>query len=141
MAGESRGRRGEKAHLCGADLRGAALCGANLRNVNLRNANLYGANLCGAALCWADLRETDMREVDLRGANLDFSAWPLQCSSTMVKADDRLFSQLLFHATRLDVSGCSGGVKEAVQFLRQMAVCNIFPEYREDTAKCPEFEI
>ena len=44
---------GERANLCGADLRGANLYGANLRcanlcGANLRCADLYGANLCGA---------------------------------------------------------------------------------------------
>jgi uncharacterized protein YjbI with pentapeptide repeats len=160
-----RGANLRGANLCGADLREANLCGADLREANLREADLRGANLRGANLCGADLREANLREADLRGADLcganlreanlrganlcgadlreadlDFSVWPLQCSSTRVKADDRLVSQLIFHATRLDVSGCSGGVKEAVDFLRQMAVCNLFPEYRADTEKCPEFE-
>lgn len=46
---------GERADLCGADLRGANLGGANLRGADFRGANLRDANLGGA---------------DLRGANV-----------------------------------------------------------------------
>ena len=102
-------------------------------------ADLCEADLCGADLRWANLRGANLCEADLCGANLDFSSWPLHCGSTRAKAGDRLVAQLLFHATRLDVSECSGGVREAVDFLRQMAVCNLFPEYRTDTEKCVEF--
>ena len=94
-----------------------------------RGGNLSGADLSGA----------NLSEADLRGADLDFSAWPLSCRGTQARADDRLISQLLFHATRQDVSQCSGGVREAVEFLRGMAVCNLFPEYRGDVRKTPEF--
>lgn len=71
---------GERADLCGADLRGADLCGADLRNADLR----------GASLCDADLRGADLRNANLRGAkNTDKTAWdaytafyPLQCPET-----------------------------------------------------------
>lgn len=90
-----------------------------------------------ADLRWANLRGADLREVDLRGANLreaglDFSCWPLWCGSRNVKADDRLVAQLLWHVTRLDVSGCSGGVREAVEHIRSMAIADLFCEYRHD---------
>ena len=66
---------GERAALCGADLRNADLCNADLCGANLCNADLCGANLCGA---------------NLRGAkNTDKTAWdaytafyPLQCPET-----------------------------------------------------------
>ena len=133
------------ANLQDADLRGANLQDANLWGADLQGADLWGANLRGANLQDADLRGANLQDADLRGANLrgadlDFSCWPLCCKSKYVKADDRLVSQLLFHATRVDVSGCSGGVREAVDFLRQMAVCNLFPEYRDDVDKCAEFK-
>ena len=91
---------GERADLCGANLRGADLCGADLRGANLsdgnlRNANLCCANLCcanlrGADLCGANLSGADLRGADLRGAkNTDKTAWdaytafyPLQCPET-----------------------------------------------------------
>ena len=61
---------GERANLCGANLRNANLCGADLRNANLCSANLCNANLCSANLCDADLRGADLCDADLRGANL-----------------------------------------------------------------------
>lgn len=79
----------------------------------------------------------DLRNVDLVGANLleavlDYSGWPLCCGSRNVKIDDRLVAQLLWHVTRLDVSGCSGGVREAVEHIRSMAISDLFCEYRSD---------
>ena len=56
---------GERADLCGANLRGADLCDADLRD-----ADLCGANLCCANLSDADLRDADLCGADLRGANL-----------------------------------------------------------------------
>ena len=66
---------GERANLCGANLREANLGGANLRGANLRGANLRGAdmreaNLCGANLCGANLREANLGGANLREANL-----------------------------------------------------------------------
>lgn len=80
----------------------------------------------------ADLQGADLREADLRGADLDFSCWPLWCGTKGVMADDRLVAQLLFHVTRLDVSKCSGGVREAVEHIRAMAVADYFCEFRTD---------
>ena len=45
----------------------------------------------------ADLRGADLRGADLRGADLDFSCWPLWCSSLHVKIDDRIAHQLIYH--------------------------------------------
>ena len=122
---QSNGKDGERADLCGANL-----CGADLYGANLCGANLYGANLCGA-----DLRSANLCGANLCGAKLDFSSWPLWCGSKDVKADDRLVAQLFFHATRLDVSQCSGGVKEAMEHVREMAISNLFCEYRNDILK------
>ncbi|EGW49608.1 hypothetical protein HMPREF1022_00121 [Desulfovibrio sp. 6_1_46AFAA] len=131
------------ADLCDADLCDANLCDANLRGANLRGANLRGANLCDANLCDANLCRADLCRADLRGADLcradlDFSCWPLWCGSKDVKADDRLVAQLFFHVTRLDVSQCSGGVKEAMEHVREMAISNLFCEYRNDILKIEE---
>ncbi|WP_303171908.1 pentapeptide repeat-containing protein [uncultured Desulfovibrio sp.] len=140
---ESGGTDGESANLCNADLRNANLCGANLCGANLCNADLYGANLCNANLCNADLCGANLCGADLYGANLcgadlDFSCWPLWCGSKNVKADDRLVVQLIFHVTRLDISCCSGGVREAVEHIRAMAVSDLFCEYRSDVSKIEE---
>jgi hypothetical protein len=138
---------GERADLCGAnlnraDLRGADLCGANLRGADLREADLRRgdlrradlrrADLRRADLCGADLRGADLRGADLRGADLDFSSWPLHCGSKGIIADDRLVAQLIFHVTRLDVAKCSGGVQEAISYIRSMGISNLFCEYRDD---------
>ena len=71
---------GERANLCGADLRdadlrGADLCDANLCGANLYDTDLYGADLRdadlrGANLYGADLHNADLRDADLRGADL-----------------------------------------------------------------------
>lgn len=90
------------------------------------------ADLRGASLRGASLRGADLSEVDLRGADLDFSSWPLWCGSRNVKIDDRLVAQLLWHVTRLDVSGCSGGVRESIEHIRSMAIADLFCEYRSD---------
>ena len=126
------------ANLCGADLCNADLCNADLRGANLCNADLRGANLCSANLCSANLCSANLCNADLRGADLDFSCWPLWCGSKNVKADDRLVVQLIFHVTRLDISCCSGGVREAVEHIRAMAVSDLFCEYRSDVSKIEE---
>ncbi|MDD2966637.1 MAG: pentapeptide repeat-containing protein [Desulfovibrionaceae bacterium] len=118
---------GERANLRGADLRGADLNRADMCEANLRGANLRGADLCGADLCGADLCGADLRE-----ANLDFSCLPLHCGSKGILADDRLVAQLIFHVTRLDVAKCSGGVQEAISYIRSMGISNLFCEYRDD---------
>ena len=115
-----------------ADSRGSR---ADLRMANLRRANLRRANLCGADLCEADLREADLRGADLRGAdlrgadlcganlrgaNLDYSCWPLWCGSIGVKADRRLFAQLLYHLCSLDVSGADQETQATIAALRAL---------------------
>jgi len=126
-----------EANLQGADLQeanlqGADLQGADLRGAILQRANLQRADLQGADLRYANLRGADLRYANLRGANLDFSSFPLWCGSTNVISDDRLFSQLFFHLTRLNVEECSGGVQEAMEALRSIAAADLFCEYRED---------
>lgn len=71
---------GERADLCGANLRGADLCCANLCCANLRGADLCGANLSGA-----DLRDANLCDAK----NTNKTAWdaytafyPLQCPET-----------------------------------------------------------
>lgn len=111
------------------DLRGANLRGANLRATDLREANLSEADLR-----WANLRGADLSGADLSGADLDFASWPLHCGSFGAKADDRLAAQLLAHCCRLNVSGCSGGVREAIEHIRKMGLAELFYEYRRDAA-------
>ena len=107
-----------------ADLRDAVLTGADLRD-----AVLTGAVLRGAVLTCADLT----------GADLDFSSWPLHCGSCNAKVGDRIVAQLLFHVARLDVSGCSGGVREAIDHIRAMAISDLFCEYRDDVKELGVF--
>lgn len=90
-----------------------------------KRANLYDA----------DLRSANLRSANLYGANLDYSCFPLWCGSTKVKVDDRFVAQLLFHLTRLDDACCSGGVREAMAHIRNMAVSDLFCEYRTDISK------
>jgi len=97
--------------LAGADLRYANLAGANLTGADFYKADFRKASLNGANLTGADLRECSLQEADLRGANLsgvdlDYSAWPLSCSTLGVKADAKLVGQLLYHA--LDLAKNSG---------------------------------
>lgn len=61
------------AHLCGVDLSDTNLCGVNLSGADLRDANLCGANLCGADLCDTDLRNTSLCGVNLCDADLDYA--------------------------------------------------------------------
>ena len=67
---------GERANLCGANLRDADLRGANLRGANLRGANLRGANLRDADLRGANLRDADLRGVPIEIVN---KICPLAC--------------------------------------------------------------
>ena len=132
------GEKGKRADLSGADLRGADLGQANLDCAGLDHADLRGADLSRAYLGQADLRGADLsgadlsraglRGADLRGADLDNSCWPLWCGATDVKIDDRIVAKLLFHLTRLDDSGCSSEVREAMSHIRSMAIADLFCE-------------
>ena len=85
---------------------------------DLTRANLSGANLSGA---------------DLSGADLDMSSGiPFHCGGAAFKGDDRLAAQMIYHFARGDWSGCSGGVQEAVEAIRSMAITDLFCEYRSD---------
>ena len=61
---------GERANLCGADLRGANLTRTFLYRADLRNADLRGAHLMGAYLAEAYLQNADLSGADLYGAHL-----------------------------------------------------------------------
>ena len=123
-------KRGQRARLCGRDLREVswpkgALRGADLRGAILRNLNLEGDDLRGADLRWADLtaaRLTDCRLslVKLQGALLDFALisaaelqkLPLTSNNnsewTYVMDDGRgvWHDPLRRRALRRDLSGC-----------------------------------
>lgn len=135
-----RGANLREANLRWANLQKANLQGVDLRGANLRGANLQKADLRGADLREANLRVADLREANLQKANFDFSCWPLHCGSFNAKTDDRLVSQLICHVTRLDTSNCSGGVKEAVDFIKKMAISDLFCEYRNDVRPLKEKE-
>ena len=140
---QSDGEEGEKADLSGTNLSGTNLSGTNLRYADLSYtdlsfANLRWTDLSNADLSNANLSNANLSGTDLSNANLDFSCWPLWCGSRDVKADDRLVAQLLFHVTRLNVTQCSGGVREAMEHIRTMAVSDLFCEYRTDIKKIEE---
>ena len=115
-----------------ADMRGADMSGADMSWADMRRADMRGADMRGADMRVADMRGADMRGADMSGVDMDFSCWPLSCNSTHVVASDRLFAQLFFHLTRIDVSKCSGGVRESMDALRAMAASDLFCEYRND---------
>ena len=118
-----------EAELRGADLRGANLRGADLSAANLRRADLSGADLRGADLRGADLREaelrgaelrwTNLRGADLGGANLDYASYPLCCNGLRIHVDDRIGTQLLYHAISniLFSHNTSDNLKEQVSAL------------------------
>ena len=111
----------------------AGLRGANLSYANLRGANLSGADLRGANLSYVNLSGANLRGANLRGADLDMSSGiPFHCGGTKFKGDDRLAAQMIYHFTRGDWDGCSGGVQEAVEAIRSMAIADLFCEYRSD---------
>jgi len=126
------------ANLRNADLRHANLQGADLRSANLQGANLQGADLRNANLQGADLRNANLQGANLQGANLDFSCIPLHCGSTEAITDDRLMGQILFHLTRMNYSNCSGGVREAIDHIKNMAISDLFCEYRSDVEPIKE---
>lgn len=64
---------------------------------DLTRADLTDADLTCANLTDADLTCTNLLGADLMGADLDFSAFPLWCSSLKAQFDDRLIIQLLYH--------------------------------------------
>ena len=39
-----------------------------------------------------------LRNADMRNADIDYSAWPLRCSSTKAILCDKLKAQLMYHA-------------------------------------------
>lgn len=113
----------EWVHFMGEKGKRADLSGADLSDAYLGQADLRGADLSGA-----DLSRAGLRGADLRGADLDNSCWPLWCGATDVKIDDRIVAKLLFHLTRLDDSGCSSEVREAMSHIRSMAIADLFCE-------------
>ena len=117
----------EKVSLRGADMSGADMSGADMRGANMRGVDMRGADMSGA-----NMRGANMRGANMSGVDMDFSCWPLSCNSTHVVASDRLFAQLFFHLTRINVSKCSGGVRESMDALRAMAASDLFCEYRSD---------
>ena len=129
---ELNGAKLNGAELNYAKLNGAKLNYAKLNGAKLNDAKLNYAELNGAKLNYAKLNYAKLNGAELNYAELDFSSWPLHCGSFNAKADDRLVAQLMCHLTRLDVSGCSGGVREAMDHLRKMALADLFCEYLDD---------
>jgi len=135
----------ENADLRCTSLRYADIQRANLRYAKLSDADLRGADLSHTILLRADIRDADLRYVDLhnadlshadiRGAVLDFSCIPLSCKTTGIIVDDRFIAQQLFYLTRQNTKYCSGGVQEAIEHIKDMAVSDLFCEYRNDISR------
>lgn len=70
---QSRGAKGSRASLEGADLHGQSLHKANLASAGLRGADLSDADCRYAVFTSADLRRADLSSADLTGANLSVS--------------------------------------------------------------------
>ena len=120
-----------EANLCEANLSYADLSYANLRGANLSYADLSYANLCGANLSYSNLSYANLCEANLSYANLDFSSViPFSCKGTNIKADDRLFSQMIYHLTRQQWTL----TKENQKFLDSIPkpILNSFCNYRDD---------
>ena len=66
----------------------AVKTGASLDDASLNRASLNGASLDGTSLDGAFLD----------GANIDYTGWPLRCSSLTTNVCDKIAAQLLFHA-------------------------------------------
>jgi uncharacterized protein YjbI with pentapeptide repeats len=88
---KTKGEKGEKAYLGGADLRKAQLSGANLRWVDLRKADLRKANLRNADLCGADLRDADLCRADFIDADIRWAqlSWAYLCDADLSRANLR----------------------------------------------------
>ena len=121
-----------KAAYSKSDLMGRDFSNCNLQGANLQGANLQGANLQGANLQGAYMQLANLQGANLQWTNMDFACIQLSCRTTRFKVDDRIFSQILYQLTRLDTTGCSGGVQEAVEAIKNMAVSDLFCEYRND---------
>jgi len=96
--------------------------------VDLSYADFSGADCTGA----------DFTGADFTGAIFDFASLPLWCGAFGMVVDDRFVGQLIHHFAKLDVSKCSGGVKEAVEHIKKMAISDLFCEYRHDIKRISE---
>ena len=133
---------GERADLCGADLRNANLCGAdlcdaNLRNADLRGADLRNANLRGADLCDADLCNADLRGADLRNANL--------CGADLCDADlrdakniDKIAwnARTAFYPLQCPETGSFIGHKKASGYIVELEICANAKRSSATSRKC-----
>jgi hypothetical protein len=132
---------GERANLCGADLRDADLCGANLRGANLCDAdlcgaNLRGANLCDADLCGANLRGANLCDADLCGANLcdadlDYSCLPLWCGSLKANYDDRQLAQIAYHLVKAGRNSVNASAETKEELSKLIDFANKFHRVKE----------
>ena len=86
------------ASLDDASLNRASLNGASLDGASLNDASLDGASLNRASLNDASLNGASLDGAFLDGANIDYTGWPLRCSSLTTNVCDKIAAQLLFHA-------------------------------------------
>lgn len=95
---------------------------------DLRNVNLFGA---------------DMREADLGGVDMDHSVLPLWDGGLHMHVDDRIGTQILFHAVEniLYSKNTSAELKKAVSHPDIIAAVNKFHRVDECGEVKPYYEV
>lgn len=133
---------GERADLCGADLRDADLCSANLCDVDLRNADLCGADLCDADLCGANLCDADLCDANLRGADLcdaNLCGANLCCANLRgAKNTDKTAwdAYTAFYPLQCPETGSFIGYKKAVGKIVMLEICADAKRSSATSRKC-----
>ena len=133
---------GERADLCGADLRDADLCGANLCDADLRNADLCGADLCDADLCGANLCDADLCDANLRGADLcdaDLCGANLCCANLRgAKNTDKTAwdAYTAFYPLQCPETGSFIGYKKAAGKIVMLEICADAKRSSATSRKC-----
>lgn len=148
----------ESVYLSDCNLHWADLQGAEIHNCRIGNCNCNTIDLSYSEICNGTyVNKCDFRKADLTCAKMkdceffdctmnrarfgntdalntifDLSSFPLWCGTLHIKTDDRLPAQLLYHLARLNTENMSGGMKETIEQIRQMAASDLFCEYRND---------
>lgn len=148
----------ENVYLSHCDLHWANLQGAKIHNCHIENCNCNAIDLDNSEICngtyvskcdfkkadffYAKMKDCEFFDctmnraafgnTDVLNTIFDLSGFPLWCGTLHIKADDRLPAQLLYHLARLNTENMSGGMKETIEHIRQMAASDLFCEYRND---------
>ena len=123
---------GERADLCGADLRNADLCDADLRDADLRGADLRDADLYYADLRGADLRGADLSGADLRGANLHSADLRGAKNTNKITWN----AQTAFYPLQCPETGAFIGYKKAAGKIVMLEICADAKRSSATSRKC-----